>query len=109
MIPNDSMSSRTVTRMKRTAARRGGVPVDVSVMTGASYQAVTPNCRMNFVRRRAEKFVTLLHMKDRLRLSFGSGWCIAVSACLFLGVVVSGCVTPIFPEEVRQKVDTSLS
>ena len=64
---------------------------------------------MNFVRRRREKFVTLLHMKDRLRLSFGSGWCIAVSACLLLGVVVSGCATPIFPEEVRQKVDTSLS
>jgi len=24
------------------------VPVDVSVMTGASYQAVTPNCRVKF-------------------------------------------------------------
>ena len=48
-------------------------------------------------------------MKDRLRLSVGSGWCIAVSACLFLGVVVSACATPIFPEEVRGKVDTTLS
>lgn len=36
-------------------------------------------------------------------------WCIAVSTCLFLGVVVSACSTPIFPAEVRRKVDTTLS
>src|SRR5262245_49557439 len=45
-------------------------------------------------------------MKDRFRLSIGSGWCI--STCLFLGVVVTACATPMFPEEVRQKVDTTL-
>src|SRR5262245_26563959 len=50
MIPNDSMSSRTVTRMKRTAARRGWVTVEVSVIAGASYQAGASNCRAKFTR-----------------------------------------------------------
>jgi len=48
-------------------------------------------------------------MEGRLRLSVDSGWCIAVRASLFLGVVVSACAAPIFPEEVRQKVDAALS
>src|SRR5215510_14859977 len=34
--------------------------------------------------------------------------CLAASACLLLGVVAA-CATPMFPEEVRQKVDTTLS
>lgn len=35
--------------------------------------------------------------------------CIAPSAYVLLGVVVAACATPMFPEEVRQKVDTTLS
>src|SRR5262245_15270100 len=45
MMPNDSMSSMTVTRMKSTAARRGVEAIGRSLMADASYQADTSACR----------------------------------------------------------------
>jgi starvation-inducible outer membrane lipoprotein len=46
---------------------------------------------------------------DRLSPMFGSRSNVSVSACLFLGLLVSACATPIFPDEVRRKADTTLS